>query len=272
MSYVSSAVRRLLPRKPIAVEALRGALGSSEIEAIRSELVLGERPRRYRCPVDKVLIMLFAARSGSTYAGQLLANHPAFGRINEWLNPAWLRRVREKHGLADDRDAAQWLLDEHSGKAFGFECTTVGLVASALVGLLDEILPRATFIVLRRDPVSQAVSLHRAQISGRFNSAQPSVREVTERDFDYDRIAACRAVIETVYANHAKSLGALRHRANTYWYEDVVADPAGFQRSVYGEIGLEYTTDIGLDARIERLSDEINESWIARFRKIEAAR
>lgn len=254
-----------------AVEKLRRALGEAEIEVVRAQMTLGDQPRRYTTSASAFLVILFAARAGSTWIGQLLANHPAFGRINEWMNPAWLRRARERHGLADDREAAQRLLDEHGRAAFGFKCTTVGLVGSALVGWLDQFVDRATFIVLRRDPVAQAVSLYRAQLSGRFNVAQPAERGVSRDDFDFVAIAERRGVIETVYANHARALAAMGRSAKVFNYEDALVDPPGFQQRVYAELGLEAPGGIAVSTKATVIGDEINAAWIERFREIERA-
>ncbi|MGP1281723.1 MAG: Stf0 family sulfotransferase [Parasphingopyxis sp.] len=240
---------------------------------VRKQLLLPVDRIRYRLASERVFVMLFAARAGSTYAGQLLSNHPEMSKTVEWCNPKRLIRTRRSKGLADDGLALQWSLDRQKERIFGLECTLVGITSCALLGFLDQILPHAQFIILRRrDTVAQAVSIRKGRLSGRYSSLQKSYRNICDDDFDYDAIAHHKAIVEKIYATHERLLAELGIEAETYYYEDVVADPAQFQQAIYSGLGLAHHHGISTQTRFSKIADDINRAWIARFKQMERDR
>lgn len=253
-----------------ALSILQRTLEPIQIDVVREQLKLPDEPMRYDLPSEKILIMLFAARTGSTYAGQLLAHHPDFGGMAEWCNPARLDRTCDQTGLSNHGEALQHLIDTQAKRVFAVECSLVGIVSAALLGFLDQCLPRATFMILRRrDTVAQAVSIQKARLSRQFGSNQKPAREINEDEFDYEQIAHHRDIVRGVYHSHEEILTALGRSAETYFYEDVVADPDAFQSSVYANLGVAQLAEPTVSTRVQKISDEINEAWIARFNEIE---
>ena len=254
-----------------ALSILQRTLKPIQIETVREQLKLPDEPMRYELPSEKILIMLFAARTGSTYAGQLLAHHPDFGEMAEWCNPARLDRTSDQAGLGNHGEALQHLIDTQGKRVFAVECTLVGIVSAGVLGFLDHCLPRATFMILRRRyTVAQAVSIQKARLSRQYGSNQKPVREIREDEFDYEAIAHHREIVRGVYRRHEEILEALDRTAQTYFYEDIVADPEAFQSSVYTSLGVAPLIRPKVATRVQKISDQINEAWIARFKEIES--
>ena len=148
---------------------------------------------------DRCLAIVFASRSGSTYTSHLLANTDWFGDFNESLSPGQLVAIRKRYGYDDHREALQWMLDNRgTPAAFGYKFGFSGLVSAAHLGFLSETLERTQFIrFVRRDRVAQAVSLHKAKLSGRLHSIHPEGEPVSIDDYDGEvlmkKCPACRA-------------------------------------------------------------------------------
>ncbi|QLC20834.1 hypothetical protein HFP51_00710 [Parasphingopyxis sp. CP4] len=222
----------------------------------------------YRIASKTVPIILFAARAGSTYSGQLVARHPAFGRVAEWFNPPRLERLRTEYGFQNDAEAVQYLLDREARQLFGTECTLYGLTSCALLGFLDQILPRARFIMLkRRDRVAHAVSLTKAQLTGQFSSNQTPRMIATADDYDADKIASNLRIIASVYAQLEAFLEAVQADPLTVYYEDIVNDPAAFQSQIFRYLNITPTSVPSQKTSVQKIADAVNAAWIERFRR-----
>lgn len=248
------------------VARLRPTLGEAVLDRIAAQLKLpGEEPA-YRLKSAKVLVMLFAARAGSTYVGTLIENLPQFGVFTESLNPRALERARERYGVADHGASLQHFLDHRGKEAFGFRCTHIGLASAVLTGFLSQFRDRLAFVVLRRrDVTAQAVSMVLARMSGQFHSYQARPNEVALDDYDFAAIDERRQRIESIYARHEQTLAALGASGPTYFYEDIVADPSGFVAAICDHVGIAMPADVSLDTRAEKLPNAINAEWIRRY-------
>lgn len=233
---------------------------------VRENLRFTRPWKPYQIESESVPILLFAARAGSTYAGQLLANHPDMGRMAEWFNPARLHRIRDEHDFADHREAVQYILDHEAKKVFGFECTLIGLISCTLLGFLDQLMPRTYFILLkRRDRVAHAVSLTKAQLSGQYSSNQQPKRTVTINDYDREKIAHNYRIVEGVYEKLEAFLARISAPSLEFFYEDIVENPASFQSSVYANLGLDKRSNIALGTSVKKIGDDVNSAWISRY-------
>lgn len=261
---------RLFRRPPRSREALlrlfASYVGQKRVEEIDARLALDRRGGFHAPPA--MLTILFASRAGSGYAGRLLANTPWFGEVGESFRPEHLDIIRERHRLSDTWEAAQWMID-HRGtpQAFGLKGGFTQLIAATQLGLLPETIDRMQFIVLRRrDRLSQAVSLFRAQVSGRFHSVQPEGQPVSADDYDADRIAFNLAHIDRNYRWFETLLARLGKQAPTFHYEDMCADPARFAGDICALLGLPPVETLDPAVDLEVLRDGINEDWVERFR------
>ncbi|MCA1748520.1 MAG: Stf0 family sulfotransferase [Parasphingopyxis sp.] len=259
------------PRPGRDPQALLDLLGSHvakrRVPNIAGELALPGRPRLAAPPV--ILVILFASRAGSSYAGRLLANTPYFNEVTESFRPGHLDIYRERHGLADTAATAQWAIDHHgTPQAFALKGGFSQLIAGTLLGLWPEALERTHFLLLdRRDRIAQAVSLFKAQESGRFHSVQPEGARMIEADYDADKIAFHLEHIARNHRRFAALLDELGRPRRTVIYEDICADPAGFVRETCDWIGLAPPETVATETDLAPLRDELSEAWIARFRR-----
>lgn len=248
------------------VARLAPILGESLFERIAGELRLPREEPAYALRSRKVLVMLFAARAGSTYVGALIENLPQFGLFTESLNPRALERARERYGVADHAASLQHFLDHRGKEMFGFRCTHIGLASAALTGFLSRFRERLAFVILRRrDVTAQAVSMVLARMSGQFHSYQARPNPVAIDDYDFAAIGKRRLNIESIYARHEQALAALGASAPIFHYEDIVADPRGFVASICDYLGIAMPEDMSLATRAEKLPNAINAEWIRRY-------
>ncbi|MBC7986421.1 MAG: hypothetical protein H7X93_07085 [Sphingomonadaceae bacterium] len=233
---------------------------------------IGERldpPRRGGFEIPRaVLMIVFASRAGSGYAGRLLAKTPYFANVGENFRINHLAAMRELHGLADNWQAAQWMIANRGTPwAFGLKGGFTQFVAAAQLGFFPQALGRTKFIILRRrDPLAQAVSLLKARKSGRFHSVQPEGRAVTLDDYDADAIARILKHIERNYRWFEQLLARLGKPAPTYYYEDLCAAPDRFVRAMLAKLDLPPVPDFEPSVDLTILRDEINAAWAERYR------
>ena len=252
-----------------AVERIvQECVGEQMIRQVRASMVLPNVSPDFEHVPSRVLIVLFTARTGSTYAARLLVGTGYFNQLRGIFFPQTLGRFRERHGLSDDAAAARELVARHATPhAFGVKCGGLGLVGALYTGFLHTALAQISFIKLeRRDLVAQAVSQIRAQSSGRYFSHQPA-RAAIEAD-DYDREAIEKQIELVTKLNprldrFAQLLGKL---SPTFFYEDICDDPLGFVNAVLGLLGLQKVGNLDTDTGLDILRDDISRDWRERFK------
>jgi LPS sulfotransferase NodH len=248
-------------------EFLGQYVAASRLQAIREELAL-TRFGAFRAP-EKILIILFPSRSGSTFFGQLLSSTGWFNQIGESFAPRQLNAVRQRQGLGDLHEAAQWMIDNRGTEhAFGVKAGFKVLAASAELGFLPEIIDRAQFLLLRRrDRVGQAVSMVKGLRGGKMHSGQSAERQLTDDDYDADAIAQKVENIirtEVMLAEFASRLGK---DAPLVYYEDICADPRRYVAQVCDLMGLKMPSDYEPNkVRLSVVRDELSARWVQRFR------
>jgi LPS sulfotransferase NodH len=210
------------------------------------------------------------ARSGSTYVGKLLSNTPSFADVNESFQPEQLVAIRERHGLADSRAAAQWMIDNRgTADAFGYKAGFSVLIAASRIGFLSETLERTRFIrLVRRDKVAQAISLLRAELGGKLHSVVPGeAKAISAEDYDAEKIAFNIAHVTRNERWFSEILDRLGKPAQTCIYEDICKDPGGFVASVCAQMDLPVPADFDAGVDLKILRDDISAQWAQRFRK-----
>lgn len=247
---------------------MRACFNPLLLDRIGSELTLSGGRTDFREVPDRVLMILFASRAGSTYAGHLLANTPHFQRVAESFNPPQLHKIRVDQELADDGEALRWMIaNRGTAQAFAAKCGEPGLASAWHLGFLNAVIDRVTFVLLkRRDVVAQAVSLFRAELSGRFHSPQKASQHVRADQYDREKIAIRLLIIEQVYESLVRFLTLTGRAYRTVYYEDICTDPAAFVRMTCVDLDLTPPDEFDGTVRLEILRDEINEEWIDRFR------
>lgn len=221
----------------------------------------------FRAP-EKILIILFASRAGSNYLGQLLSSTGWFREIGESFRPTQLTKIRDRYGLADHYEAAQWMIDNRgTPHAFGFKAGFNVLTSAAELGFLSEAAERAQFVLLRRhDRVAQAVSLVKGKLSGQMHSGQPVQRALTDADYDFEAIAFQGAIIAAREAQFADLTDRLGKSAPILYYEDILSRPEEHVRRLCELMELPMPASYEPNLRLSVLRDDLSARWAERFR------
>jgi LPS sulfotransferase NodH len=126
---------------------------------------------------------------------------------------------------------------------------------------------RTRFLHLRRtDTVAQAVSWARAEQTHFWHPGEELASGGQQPHFDRDFIAT---LVDTIDAHEAAwqswfaDQGLIPYEIT---YEDLAADPGGVTQAVLDFLGLALPADRTITVRDHRQADELNASWIARFR------
>lgn len=200
------------------------------------------------------LVVLFTARSGSTFACRELEARYDLGRMGETLNPAQLRRRPLASALA--RREGHWL---------GLKAGVQGVVAGELHGFFEAYGDRIVYLQLaRRDIVAQAVSLEKAEQTGRWHKNN----ELTgEPKYDRRAIKAAVAAIADRFESLRRFAELSGRPRRTIVYEDVSEGDFSPAEAACADLGAPRRRHgKTLEVRaVERVRDAVNDTWIARF-------
>jgi len=204
--------------------------------------------------IEGCLVVLFTARSGSTFLCRELEAAFDIGRVGESLNPAKLQK----------RPATK-IVRKLKSSWFAFKAGAPALIAAEGRGFFEAYGSRTSFIrLVRRDIVAQAVSMARASQTGMWHAHRAPARAP-----EYDR-----ALIAKSLAKIARGVDQLRRYADASGrphrllaYEDFANGDLASAVAVGDGLGLpRRRPEDGAALRpVERMGDATNEAWIARF-------
>jgi LPS sulfotransferase NodH len=140
--------------------------------------------------LNGTLAILFTPRSGSTLLSREIGRRYRIGEIRESLNPQQIlsraKRIGSESPASILRDSIRTLGEDGW---FAFKAGGDALAIAERSGLIEAYLPGLRFILLRRrDLVAQAVSIVKAEITGRFHSPQTETRPAQLSDYSRDEI------------------------------------------------------------------------------------
>lgn len=252
---------------PPAVAKMRSIFGDAVVDTVREQLTLDPEPKPFELRAEKIAILPFVARSGSTYATQLLSGQSPFGTVTDWFLPRRLKQLQEKGKGGTHNQVVQHILRDRAGIVFASKCTRDSLITAAFLGIFDQFLDHITFLVIdRRDKVAQAVSFHKARVGGRFHSSQAERRTVRPDDFDFDEIYRFYRRFHDISAKFDSLGDAFGRPLQRFWYEDFTADPLAFVKAATRALGFQVAQDLRAEAQVQKLGDAINDEWAQRFR------
>lgn len=200
------------------------------------------------------LAILFTARSGSTFLCRELESQFDLGSVRESLNPPpYIGAI------------AMNLVKKRGGQWLGLKAGVAGVIAGELSGFFQTYIDRTSFILLRRrDVVAQAVSRVKADQTGKWHTVD---EQCGEAQYDAVQITAnIRRLVEShdLLRAYVRMVG---RPWTSLLYEDfaegvfdaplAACDHFGAPRLVAGAKE---------PRRVERVGDEVNEAWIARFK------
>ncbi len=138
--------------------------------------------------------------------------------------------------------------------------------------VLGRFFPSARYIWIRRaDVVAQAVSWHKAEETGRWNSFD--VAESTlEPTFDFDAIHDFVRIAELRNESWHSWFAANGIEWLPIAYEELAADPVAVTRRALEFLEVSIPRSVSITTWFERQADEVNSDWIARYRSLAPTR
>ena len=118
----------------------------------------------------------------------------------------------------------------------------------------------------RRDLVAQAVSRHKAEVSGTWQLGIEEAGHPSEPFYD---VAQINAYLHEAIADNAAWrawFGVNGVLPVQLCYEDLAADPVAATRQVLRMLGLTVPAGCGIKAPNRRMADDISADWVRRFR------
>jgi LPS sulfotransferase NodH len=205
--------------------------------------------------VEACLVVLFTARSGSTFLSRELEMAFEVGKMGETLNPPKLKKR-----------ALQKSIGKLKGSWFSAKAGVPGVVSGELCGFFDHYLHKTSFIrLIRRDIVAQAVSTAKAVQTSSWHVTDTTVAAAAK----YDATVIANAVIKI-----ERNVMQLRQYAQLTGrpclpliYEDFSNGDLTPALRVGDALGVpRHKSEEGIVARpVQRVGDATNEAWIARF-------
>lgn len=204
--------------------------------------------------IDGCLVVLFTARSGSTYLTRELELAFAIGRMEEALNPVHLEAL-----------TAQDIVRARQDGWFGFKAGLKGIIAAELTGFFAAYLKQTSFIrLMRRDIVAQSVSLAKAQQTRQWHATnEPTQAAAYDAEWIGKAVKKIAAGVEQLKL-YADECG---RPSRCVFYEDFAT---GNMRSPLAtgdslRIPRRAAGDVISPRPVEKMGDEVNDEWRARF-------
>ncbi|MEO7027290.1 MAG: Stf0 family sulfotransferase [Caulobacteraceae bacterium] len=196
------------------------------------------------------LLVLFTARSGSTYLCRELEKHFHVGKMAETLNPAQISKT-----------PVELLLSKRLSPWFAFKAGFKGVVGAECSGFVDTYLNDIVLVrLIRRDIVAQAVSLVKATQTRQWHLTdairQPAHYDLAEIESAIIKIASVADRLRT----YAESMG---RPCEMLAYEDFSGGDTSAALRICDRLGVpRRSIDSPIEHRpTERMGDEMNEQW-----------
>jgi LPS sulfotransferase NodH len=204
--------------------------------------------------VESCLIVLFTARSGSTFLTRELEVAFEVGKMGETLNPP---KVNKR--------SLQRAIPKLKGAWFSAKAGVPGVMSGELCGFFDNYMSKTSFIrLVRKDIVAQAVSTAKALQTRSWHEINAPVAEA-----QYDGATIADAIVKI-----ERNVAQLREYARL---ADRPCMPLIYEEFANGDLtpalkagdilGVpRHKSEEGVMPRpVQRVGDATNEAWIARF-------
>ena len=228
-------------------------------------------------------VLCATPRSGSTLLCRLLQSSGTAGQPESWFRRQNRAEWAANWGLAAPGGRVDWArylaaaiaAGSSANGVFGLRLmwdTVAELMAdlgstgpSDHAGVLARTFGPVQYVLLtRRDLVAQAVSRHRAEVSGTWHLGFEEAVHPVEPAYDFARIAAWAAEAEAGNRAWEAWFAAQRIAPLVVEYEDLAAGPLTVAERTLSFLGL--VTDRPLAVTNRRMADQISADWAERFR------
>jgi LPS sulfotransferase NodH len=219
------------------------------VQEVQSKLRSMAWPKLQGC-----FVVLFTARSGSTFLTRELEYVYDIGKMGETLNPDQMKGK-----------TAQQITRKRKNQWFSFKAGVPGVISGELSGFFEAYMDKTSFLrLVRKDIVGQAISFAKASQTGQWHANNPAAKNPV---YDPKKIAksvnATAAAVEQLQAYAAQTGRPCR----LVVYED-------FEQGDFSRV-LAACDSLGVPRRppdqsvthrsVEKMSDDTNEEWRARF-------
>jgi trehalose 2-sulfotransferase len=215
-------------------------------------------------PIRLSIAVACEERTGSEWLCQLMAATGKLGRPSEYFNGDWFRKfipdypedvageihVAHRVGVSSNGVFSLKLHPRHFDK-----------IVHAGEDLADAV-PNVRFIRLsRRDHLGQAISMMRAQQTGRFHEYR---RPANAERYDTTELDQVLAEIISSSARWTRYFARNGIEPLQIYYEDFCADPVGTVRQIGRVAGVEIP-DLVVDQQLKVQRDDVSAAWRRRF-------
>jgi LPS sulfotransferase NodH len=236
-----------------------------------------ERIRASEPEARQDFVILFTARSGSSWLTEVCENTGFLSRPDECFNPEFMPEMTQVLGARNMDEYVEVLRRRRNTKGlFGCEATygQICAVFDNADRFLQYFHNAHYFWLLRRDIVAQAISLAKMVTTGLGHSIQADVATIDRQDrlFSYDSRLIWR------WLNHIlaeeRGTAALLQRfgltPTAFSYEGMMARGAEAMANFLAvELGLPERAKPGLQSRHAPFATALNRDYAARFRREE---
>jgi trehalose 2-sulfotransferase len=173
-------------------------------------------------PADRLVVMLFTPRSGSSWLSKIASATAQLGFFEEYINQDFIYEVATQMH-ANDRTTLfamlkRWAKSENG--VFSMEARAVDIELFGETEFFEGLgTPTAVFFLWRDDIVAQGLSLYRAVATRRFHSSDAAV---PAPDYDADQIADWMTHIVEIENQNLALLSRHGLHARFLRYEDIV--------------------------------------------------
>lgn len=215
-----------------------------------------------------VVGVFFSSRTGSTAMVRMASEHLRLGQVGEAFNTPGLEARARRWGLDSLGDTARRVVAEQSPAGwFMFKAGGPGVVNAARLGFLAHYAPVLHPVLLvRRDVLAQALSVHAAQLTRQYHSTQTAAAEMTAADYDAKRITQ---IIRTILDSNARLSGladAFPQPPRLLIYEDFRNGDTATPLAVMQAIGVPpRPVPCPVQERVARNTHPLNADFHARF-------
>lgn len=235
-------------------------------QQITARLMVGPGDNPFRS-LRRRFVVAHAPRVGSHLLSEQLTAYGA--RVQEFFEAPRIHATAARQGLGDLKAYCRWLLRAHAANGiFGVSGGVKVLAPLNLVGELPDFIADWSFVHLtREDFVAQAVSWFIMHCSGAFRSSAIARRQVTDADYDAERVKQLIDAAMAVNAAWECAFQALGVTPLRLTYETLVTDPDAAAARVAQHLGLvPATARRPVGPPPHRQATALNDAWIARFR------
>jgi LPS sulfotransferase NodH len=180
-------------------------------------------------PADRTYVVMFSARSGSTWLTSVLSGTDQLGYPEEYLNPNFVRAVAKSQNSRDPVGVLQMLKRRRKtpNGVFGIEVRHIDVELFGQRAFF-QIFDRGTvfFHLWRDDIVAQGISLYRAVSTQQFHSTTEG-ESLAVPSYDADGISHWITHVASTENNNVRLLEREGCHARGLRYEDIVEDRAG---------------------------------------------